>query len=263
MGLPPPEQRARTSHHDHASRRARIPTARRSPDPRTSTSWRGRRRTSLRYPAATLDQEQGEADASRAAGRCARRSFPAADWTFNADGTAISLLPPAPRSSANDIYEFSLYGEGSDRQRRRLRRGARLQRLPAVRDKATMPARPNPLAGDVTRIYTEVRVAARPHAERLPQSRLQSGRERQDRLRRHAAVDRGRRRHQHELPLLAAGTHPAQPAGSALRRGPVPVRQPDDHRSDHGQDGGPLRCVHASRTPARWRWRSIRRTSTG
>ena len=71
-------------------------------------------------------------------------------------------------------------------------------------------------------------VAARTPAERLPPPRLQRGRERQEGVRRPHAVDRRRQRHQHELPLLAARPHRAQPPGPPLPRRPLPVRQRDD-----------------------------------
>ena len=87
-------------------------------------------------------------------------------------------------------------------------------------------------------------VAAGTPAERLPQPRLQSGRERQEGVRRHDAVDCGRRRHQHELPVLAAGPHRAQPPGPPVRRRRVPVRQRVDDGSVHRQDRQPLRQVH-------------------
>src|SRR3954463_39637 len=80
---------------------------------------------------------------------------PTSGWTYDADGTAISLLPAGTSFKPNDIYEFSytardptVNGIG----------------FAAVRDfnaflryeKKDDAGTPNPLAGDVTRIYTEV-----------------------------------------------------------------------------------------------------------
>src|SRR3546814_18166980 len=53
----------------------------------------------------------------------------------------------------------------------------------------------------------------------------------------------GRRRRQHELPLLPAGTDAAEPAGPAVRREHVSVRESAGQRSDQRQDGGPIRRV--------------------
>ena len=57
-------------------------------------------------------------------------------------------------------------------------------------------------------------------------------------------MDRRRRRHQHELPVLAAGAHRAQPPGPPVCRGRVPVRQRVDAGCAHRQDRQPLRRLH-------------------
>ncbi len=78
----------------------------------------------------------------------------ATGWAYNADGTAIHLLPEGTPFTANDIYEFrytaknpTVNGIG----------------MAAVRDwnaflryaKADDSGTPNPMAGDIMRIYTE------------------------------------------------------------------------------------------------------------
>ena len=108
----------------------------------------------LSYPAATLDK--GKATLThRAKLDDLPEVIPASGWTCDADGTAISLLPAGTPFRANDIYEFSntakdptVNGIG----------------FAAVRDfnaflryeSADASGTPNPLAGDVARIYTEV-----------------------------------------------------------------------------------------------------------
>jgi hypothetical protein len=69
------------------------------------------------------------------------------------------------------------------------------------------------------------RVTTGASPQRLSEPGLQSSRERQEGVRRHDAVDRGQRRHQHELQVLAAGPHGAQSPGSPVCRRRVPVRQ--------------------------------------
>ena len=81
--------------------------------------------------------------------------MPASGWTYNTDGTAISLLPAGTRFVANDIYEFSYSAKDPT---------VNGIGFAAVRDfnaflryeKQDDAGTPNPLAGDVTRIYTEV-----------------------------------------------------------------------------------------------------------
>jgi len=79
---------------------------------------------------------------------------PAAGWTFNAEGTAISLLPAGTAFTPGDIYELSYVAKDPT---------VNGIGFAAVRDfnaflryeKADDAGTPNPLAGDVTRIYTE------------------------------------------------------------------------------------------------------------
>lgn len=79
---------------------------------------------------------------------------PASGWTFNAAGTAISLLPEGTRFAANDIYELSYTAKDPT---------VNGVGFAAIRDfnaflryeKQDANGTANPLAGDVTRIYTE------------------------------------------------------------------------------------------------------------
>ena len=80
---------------------------------------------------------------------------PATGWTYDDDGTSISLLPAGTEFKANDIYEFSYTAKDPT---------VNGIGFAAVRDfnaflryeKADDAGTPNPLAGDITRIYTEV-----------------------------------------------------------------------------------------------------------
>jgi hypothetical protein len=108
----------------------------------------------LSYPAATLDQTKATLT-HRVHLNDPPTVIPASGWTYNASGTAISLLPAGTRFIANDIYEFSYTA-----------RDPTVNGLgfAAVRDwNAWLRyeteddlGNPNPLAGDITRIYTEV-----------------------------------------------------------------------------------------------------------
>jgi hypothetical protein len=80
---------------------------------------------------------------------------PASGWQYNANGTAITLLPAATAFVANDIYEFSytakdptVNGVGFAA----VRDWNAWLRYETRDDAGTV----NPLAGDITRIYTEV-----------------------------------------------------------------------------------------------------------
>lgn len=80
---------------------------------------------------------------------------PASGWTYNADGTSISLLPAGTNFVANDIYEFTYTAKDPT---------VNGIGLAAVRDWNAFLrydtqddfGTANPLAGDITRIYTEV-----------------------------------------------------------------------------------------------------------
>ena len=81
---------------------------------------------------------------------------PARAWTYDADGGAISLLPTGTPFTAGDIYELSYIAKDPT---------VNGIGIAAVRDfnaflryeKMDDGGTPNPLAGDVARIYTEVR----------------------------------------------------------------------------------------------------------
>jgi len=149
---------------------------------------------------------------------------PAAGWTYNPDGTGISLT--TGNFVANDIYEFSytakdptVNGLGFAAVRdwnAWLRYATGTISATAIRSPATSSA------------STRRCVAARAPAERLPPPGLQRGRERQkvfDGLMQWIAAGNG-------LNLNYRFSQPgarAQPAGSPLRRGRVPVRQREDY----------------------------------
>jgi hypothetical protein len=109
----------------------------------------------LNYPAATLDQAKATLT-HRVRLNDTPQIIPASGWTYNASGTAISLLPAGTRFVANDIYEFSYTAKDPT---------VNGLGFAAVRDwnaflkyeTKDAAGMANPLAGDVTRIYTEVR----------------------------------------------------------------------------------------------------------
>ncbi len=78
---------------------------------------------------------------------------PESEWTYDKEGTGISLLPAGRRFVANDIYEFTYVAKDPT---------VNGMGFAAVRDfnafiryeSRDRRGTPNPLAGDVTRIYT-------------------------------------------------------------------------------------------------------------
>src|SRR5438132_4344697 len=108
----------------------------------------------LTYPAATLDQSKATLT-HRVHLNDTPQVVPASGWQYNASGTAISLLPAGTRFVANDIYEFSYTAKDPT---------VNGIGFAAVRDWTAWlryetkddSGDPNPLAGDVTRIYTEL-----------------------------------------------------------------------------------------------------------
>lgn len=108
---------------------------------------------SLSYPAATLDKSQATLT-HRVHMDDPAVVIPASGWTYNATGTAISLVPAAS-FVANDIYEFSYTAKDPT--------VAGLG-FAAVRDlnswlkyaAADDVGHANPLANYITRIYTEI-----------------------------------------------------------------------------------------------------------
>src|SRR5712664_227929 len=108
----------------------------------------------LSYPAATMDQSKATLT-HRVHLDDVPQIVPASGWTYDADGTAISLLPAGASFTPNDIYEFSYAAKDPT---------VNGIGFAAVRDfnaflryeTADDAGAANPLAGDVTRIYTEV-----------------------------------------------------------------------------------------------------------
>lgn len=110
----------------------------------------------LSYPAATLDKTQATLT-HRVHLNDPPQVIPASGWTYNASGTAISLLPAGTRFVANDIYEFSYIAK--DPTVNGLGFAAIRDWVAWLRfetaDQLSTPPTPNPLAGDITRVYTE------------------------------------------------------------------------------------------------------------
>jgi hypothetical protein len=108
----------------------------------------------LSYPAATIDQSKATLT-HRVHLDDVPQVVPATGWSYAADGTAISLLPAGTSFAPNDIYEFSYTAKDPT---------VNGIGFAAVRDfnaflryeKADELGTANPLAGDVTRTYTEV-----------------------------------------------------------------------------------------------------------
>jgi hypothetical protein len=109
----------------------------------------------LNYPPATLDQAKATLT-HRVHLDDVPQVVPADGWQYASDGRAISLLPAGTRFTANDIYEFSYTAKDPT---------VNGIGFAAIRDfnsflrygKADTAGTSNPLAGDVTRIYTFVR----------------------------------------------------------------------------------------------------------
>jgi Alpha/beta hydrolase domain len=108
----------------------------------------------LTYPVATLDRSKATLT-HRVHLNDMPKNVPASGWQYNADGTAIELLPAGTPFVANDIYEFSytakdptVNGVGFAA----VRDWNAWLRFETKDDSGTV----NPLAGDITRIYTEV-----------------------------------------------------------------------------------------------------------
>jgi hypothetical protein len=108
----------------------------------------------LTYPAATLDQTKATLT-HRVHLNDAPEVIPPSGWRYNADGTAIELLPTETHFVANDIYEFSYTAKDPTVNGigfAAVRDWNEWLRYEIKDDAGT----PNPLAGDITRIYTEV-----------------------------------------------------------------------------------------------------------
>jgi hypothetical protein len=108
----------------------------------------------LTYPAATLDQSKATLT-HRVHLNDKPERVPADGWQYNPEGTAIELLPAGARFVQNDIYEFSYTAKDPT---------VNGVGFAAVRDWNAWlryevkddSGVANPLAGDITRIYTEV-----------------------------------------------------------------------------------------------------------
>ena len=108
----------------------------------------------LSYPASTLDQSKATLT-HRVKLNDAPQVVPAAGWSYNASGTAISLLPAGTPFVANDIYEFSYIAKDPT---------VNGLGFAAVRDWNAFlkyetkddAGTANPMAGDIQRIYTEI-----------------------------------------------------------------------------------------------------------
>jgi len=108
----------------------------------------------LNYPAATLNQAKATLT-HRVKLNDTPQVIPAAGWTYNAGGTAIALLPAGTSFVANDIYEFSYTAKDPT---------VNGLGFAAIRDwnaflkyeTKDVAGNANPMAGDITRIYTEV-----------------------------------------------------------------------------------------------------------
>jgi hypothetical protein len=109
----------------------------------------------LNYPAASTDTSKATLT-HRVRLDDVPEVVPPSGWSYSADGTSIHLLPDGTRFKANDIYEFSYTAKDPT---------VNGVGFAAVRDfnaflryeKADEGGTANPMAGDITRIYTEVR----------------------------------------------------------------------------------------------------------
>ena len=108
----------------------------------------------LNYPAATLDQSKATLT-HRVRLDDVPQVVPASGWAYDAGGTTIHLMPQGTKFTQGDIYEFSYTAKDPT---------VNGVGFAAVRDfnaflryeKADEAGTPNPMAGDITRIYTEV-----------------------------------------------------------------------------------------------------------
>jgi len=108
----------------------------------------------LTYPAATLDKSKAKLT-HRVHLNDTPQVVPDSGWQFDADGNSISLLPAGTKFVANDIYEFSYTAKDPTVNGigfAAVRDWNAWLRYETKDDAGT----PNPLAGDITRIYTEI-----------------------------------------------------------------------------------------------------------
>ena len=108
----------------------------------------------LNYPAATVDQSKAKLT-HRVHLDDVPQVVPASGWAYDAEGTSIHLLPQGTRFAQGDIYELSYTAKDPT---------VNGVGFAAVRDfnaflryeKADEGGTANPMAGDITRIYTEI-----------------------------------------------------------------------------------------------------------
>jgi hypothetical protein len=108
----------------------------------------------LNYPPAALDQTKATLT-HRVHLDDVPQAIPVSGWAYDAKGTSIHLLPAGTRFTQGDIYEFSYTAKDPT---------VNGVGFAAVRDfnaflryeKADESGSANPMAGDITRIYTEV-----------------------------------------------------------------------------------------------------------
>jgi hypothetical protein len=108
----------------------------------------------LNYPPAALDQTKATLT-HRVHLDDVPQAIPVSGWAYDAKGTSIHLLPAGTRFTQGDIYEFSYTAKDPT---------VNGVGFAAVRDfnaflryeKADESGTANPMAGDITRIYTEV-----------------------------------------------------------------------------------------------------------
>ena len=108
----------------------------------------------LNYPAATVDQSKAKLT-HRVHLDDVPQVVPASGWAYDAEGTSIHLLPQGTRFTQGDIYELSYTAKDPT---------VNGVGFAAVRDfnaflrydKADEGGTANPMAGDITRIYTEI-----------------------------------------------------------------------------------------------------------
>jgi hypothetical protein len=108
----------------------------------------------LTYPAATLDRSKATLT-HRVHLNDIPQIVPDSGWQYNASGTAIALLPAGTKFVANDIYEFSYTAKDPTVNGigfAAVRDWNAWLRYETKDDAGAV----NPLAGDITRVYTEV-----------------------------------------------------------------------------------------------------------
>ncbi|PYS18054.1 MAG: hypothetical protein DMG11_34005, partial [Acidobacteria bacterium] len=108
----------------------------------------------LTYPAATLDRSKATLT-HRVHLNDAPQAIPESGWQYDAKGTAITLLPAGTSFVPSDIYEFSYTAKDPTVNGigfAAVRDWNSWLRYETKDDAGTA----NPLAGDITRIYTEV-----------------------------------------------------------------------------------------------------------